>query len=278
MFTICEGCDRGQRYCAVACRQRMRRQQVRAAGRRYQASPKGKLRHLLRQQSYRRRQSQTDVTHHPVRSIANSPDHEARRLYQCVKCLRNSAWIDPFSDFRPLSGDDTVPGPRHTFTVDRRESKKLHFFAIVNNGPNCAPSLPPPDPDPDPDPVNPFQTTVNITSDIAVGFYQVTVHYDPSVLNLTQADVAGGTGAGFTGTPVTVNIDNSVGTATINHFQLGNSPTGTFSVATLDFTPVGLGTSSLTLSGVTVGDTDGNDFADPVVFLDPNSIVVTTLP
>ena len=35
--------------------------------------------------------------------------------------------------FGPLSGDDTVLGPRHTFTVDRRESKKLHFFAIVNS-------------------------------------------------------------------------------------------------------------------------------------------------
>ena len=101
VFTICAGCDRGQRYCSVTCRQRMRRQQVRAAGRRYQASPKGKLRHLLRQRTYRRRQSQADVTHHPERSITNSPDHEAQHLYQCVKCLRQSAWIDPFTDFRP---------------------------------------------------------------------------------------------------------------------------------------------------------------------------------
>ena len=101
LFTICAGCDRGQRYCSVACRQRMRRQQVRAAGRRYQASPKGKLRHSLRQRAYRRRQSQADVTHHPARSITNSRGHEPRRLSQCVKCLRHSAWIDPFSDFRP---------------------------------------------------------------------------------------------------------------------------------------------------------------------------------
>ena len=128
VFTICEGCDRGQRYCAVACRQRMRRQQVRAAGRRYQASPKGKLRHLLRQRSYRSRQSQTDVTHQPVRSIANSPDHEARRLYQCVKCLRNSAWIDPFSDFRPPQRRRHRPwAPAHLHSRPARVQKTPLF-------------------------------------------------------------------------------------------------------------------------------------------------------
>ena len=100
VFTICADCDRGQRYCSVACRQRMRRQQVRAAGRRYQASPKGKLRHLLRQRTYRRRQSQADVMDQPTRSIANSRAHDPRRLSQCIKCMRHSAWIDPFSDFR----------------------------------------------------------------------------------------------------------------------------------------------------------------------------------
>ncbi len=101
MFTICLGCDRGQRYCSVACRQRMRQQHVRAAGRRYQASPKGKLCHSLRQREYRRRQSRAGVTHQPVRSVTNSRDHERLPLSQCVKCLRHSAWIDPFADFRP---------------------------------------------------------------------------------------------------------------------------------------------------------------------------------
>jgi hypothetical protein len=45
LFTICASCDRGQRYCSDACRQRMRRQQLRASGRRYQASAAGRQNH-----------------------------------------------------------------------------------------------------------------------------------------------------------------------------------------------------------------------------------------
>ena len=117
MITICAGCDRGQRYCSAACRQRMRCQQVRAAGRRYQASPKGRLRHLLRQRAYRRRQALVTVTHHPVRSVTPFPDLRRQRLSRCLKCLRQSAWIDPFADFQPPQRRRTRPrapgGPRY---------------------------------------------------------------------------------------------------------------------------------------------------------------------
>ena len=101
VFTICASCDRGQRYCSAACRQRMRREHVRAAGRRYQASPHGRLRHRLRQRAYRRRASQGSVTHPPVASIANSVVHPPRSLQECMQCLRQSAWIELFPDFRP---------------------------------------------------------------------------------------------------------------------------------------------------------------------------------
>jgi hypothetical protein len=63
LFTICASCDRGQRYCSDGCRKRTRQQQLRASGRRYQASAGGRHNHSQRQQSYRRRRCQPGVTH-----------------------------------------------------------------------------------------------------------------------------------------------------------------------------------------------------------------------
>ena len=48
VFTFGLACDRGQRYCSAACRQRMWREQVRAAVRRYQASAQGRFRRRTR--------------------------------------------------------------------------------------------------------------------------------------------------------------------------------------------------------------------------------------
>jgi len=58
---ICSHCDRGQIYCAGSCAQRARSQAQRAAGRRYQASRRGRIAHALRARRYRRRQK--NVTH-----------------------------------------------------------------------------------------------------------------------------------------------------------------------------------------------------------------------
>src|SRR5262245_22103656 len=71
MFFVCPHCDRGQRYCSDNCRQRSRLEQVRAASRRYQDSPEGRLGHRDRQRSYRQRKAiaaqvlpAKSVTHH----------------------------------------------------------------------------------------------------------------------------------------------------------------------------------------------------------------------
>jgi len=61
LFTICVLCYRGQRYCGDGCRKRMRRQQVLAAGRRYQASDVGKQAHCRRQRDYRKHQRSSSV-------------------------------------------------------------------------------------------------------------------------------------------------------------------------------------------------------------------------
>jgi len=62
VFWICTHCDRGQRYCSPACRTEARRRQHRAANRRYQQSPEGRLDHRDRQQHYRERRCRPRVT------------------------------------------------------------------------------------------------------------------------------------------------------------------------------------------------------------------------
>ena len=58
---VCSHCDRGQIYCAQGCGQTARREAQRAAGRRYQASRRGRLNHAARASRYRARQK--NVTH-----------------------------------------------------------------------------------------------------------------------------------------------------------------------------------------------------------------------
>lgn len=61
---ICRPCDRGNIYC-TACQPEARRERVRRAGRRYQASQRGRERHAQRQREYRARRAseRAAVTH-----------------------------------------------------------------------------------------------------------------------------------------------------------------------------------------------------------------------
>ena len=58
---ICRGCDRGHIYCAD-CAPQARRRSLRQAGRRYQASRRGRITHAERARRYRSRANK--VTHH----------------------------------------------------------------------------------------------------------------------------------------------------------------------------------------------------------------------
>ena len=58
---ICSCCDRGNRYCTAGCAPQARHQSIRAAGRRYQDTHRGRLTHAQRQRRYRARQQK--VTH-----------------------------------------------------------------------------------------------------------------------------------------------------------------------------------------------------------------------
>jgi hypothetical protein len=59
---ICRRCDRGQIYCAAGCAREARREAQWGAGRRYQASVRGRATHALRSHRYRARRN--GVTHH----------------------------------------------------------------------------------------------------------------------------------------------------------------------------------------------------------------------
>ena len=123
LFFLCSHCDRGQRYCSLACRERARVEQHRRANQRYQESLEGRLDHRDRQRAYRERcrhraptASVTDqgslsiirpassgcgelpkgsgilVPHWP----AKRPGLDTRVWLCCRICGRTGRFIDPF--------------------------------------------------------------------------------------------------------------------------------------------------------------------------------------
>jgi len=60
--TICSYCDRGNIYCGKSCAQTARKESVKRAGKRYQNTHRGRLKHAKRQHYYRSRGKK--VTHH----------------------------------------------------------------------------------------------------------------------------------------------------------------------------------------------------------------------
>jgi hypothetical protein len=124
VFWICTHCDHGQRYCSLACRTEARHRQHRAANRRYQQSPEGRLDHRDRQQQYRvrrvprrRRPRVTDQSSLSVISPAPSEcgetittpvvvalrvqsagllEKRAGLWLRCSICGRPGRFVDPF--------------------------------------------------------------------------------------------------------------------------------------------------------------------------------------
>jgi hypothetical protein len=75
---VCRRCDHGQRYCPDPCARQARRQCLRAAGRLYQQSFRGRLQHARRQARWRecRRQKVTHQGFPPYGLSANVSHHE----------------------------------------------------------------------------------------------------------------------------------------------------------------------------------------------------------
>ncbi len=128
----------------------------------------------------------------------------------------------------------------------------------------------------DPLAVTPSPVTLSVSSSTAVGAYQVTISYNKNIVSLVSGNITGGSGAGFTGSPVTINIDNANGQVTLNSFQTGNTPAGTFSVANLTFTGVSAGSSGLIISNPVLTDTLSHGLPIPPaqITLSANSVNV----
>ncbi len=104
--TICSHCDRGQIYCGAECSAVSRLQSKRAAEKRYQLTPAGRMKHALRQRRYRERLKKivTDHSSHsltqnvllqPVENRANeaviNQDNLTKRCGFCKKHV--SSWL-----------------------------------------------------------------------------------------------------------------------------------------------------------------------------------------
>ncbi len=126
IFFVCPSCDRGQVYCAPACRQVARRLQCRAANLRHQRSEEGRLDHRDRQRAYRERRAGGRVTDQGSQAplcydtVADDPSADpgtsrsrgcrsrtppvrslfrpGRRDLVCSFCGRAARFINPFSD------------------------------------------------------------------------------------------------------------------------------------------------------------------------------------
>lgn len=105
-FFVCRRCDRGQRYCGERCRQKARREQRRAANRRHQRSPEGRLDHRDRQREYRRRLVARRVTDQGSEEAVGAPTLALLKVAAvptvagepaCCVCGRRGALIDPFT-------------------------------------------------------------------------------------------------------------------------------------------------------------------------------------
>jgi hypothetical protein len=106
VFYVCRLCDRGQRYCSERCRDKSRREQRRAANRRHQRSPEGRLDHRDRQREYRRRLVARRVTdqgsggHSCAPTLALLTVAAVQPLGSepiCCVCGRQGTLIDPFT-------------------------------------------------------------------------------------------------------------------------------------------------------------------------------------
>ena len=103
---MCRSCDRGQRYCSDRCRQKARREQHRAANRRHQHSPEGRLDHRDRQREYRRRLVERRVTDQrsdepgdasTLGLLKHAVAEAAVGEVICCVCGRRGTLIDPFT-------------------------------------------------------------------------------------------------------------------------------------------------------------------------------------
>ncbi len=109
---ICRRCDRGNIYCGKRCSQPARRESLRAAGRRYQDSRAGRLKHAARQRRYRSRREKVTHQGSPTWPAHDSLRRESRpalaRFGASIRCRFCQRPCSPFVRLDFLRS----PGPR----------------------------------------------------------------------------------------------------------------------------------------------------------------------
>jgi len=78
-----------------------------------------------------------------------------------------------------------------------------------------------------------FTIGVFVDSQQPVGAFQLMLHYDPKVIRFSNADITGGSAAGFDTKPIAIGIDNDAGLLHLASFQVGQQPSGRLEVARL---------------------------------------------
>ena len=122
---ICSCCDRGNIYCSTKCSQLARQQSLRAAGKRYQNSFQGKLKHAARQKSYSDRLKKK-MTHHTSPAVSSNdllspqPNEQKIRAAEPITCH--------------FCGNNCAQFIRLRF-LHRRTGSKARSFAAWPSGP-----------------------------------------------------------------------------------------------------------------------------------------------
>ena len=158
VFWICAHCDRGQRYCSLACRAEARLQQRRCANCRHQRSPEGRMDHRDRQREYRRRRAQARVTDQGSLSIispalcgcgtpGNNADSSelARPSSRCGSCAASSAGgaaVSLTHSHELHDPDDEIDDPSRNSRRDsplflRRALEDRHHRPRTGHSPGC---------------------------------------------------------------------------------------------------------------------------------------------
>jgi hypothetical protein len=126
VFWICAHCDRGQGYCSPACRSEVRRQQCRAANRRYQRSPEGRLDHQDRQRAYRQRHAPARVTDQ------SSPAVISPALLPCGETIPLPLALPPLPPPFLLPGElEKQPGLRLRCSICGRPGRFVNPFPQI---------------------------------------------------------------------------------------------------------------------------------------------------
>ena len=121
--------------------------------------------------------------------------------------------------------------------------------------------------------VDPEVVEVRVISPVPVGAYQVKLRFNPGVLQLSDANVSGGD-APFNSRPITVNIDNTAGEATLNDFKTTPSSSGTVVVARLRFTGISAGSSALSVLSFDVTNANGDTVPSASIALSSSQLTV----